>query len=287
MFWEKYYQGKEKFSLLNRVKEGEKEKIILKGSKETLELDLFSPATPRYPLLIFIHGLGITEKKKDFLLRSFLPLVKNGHPLLFYTLPGHLSRKQGNKKDNWRMDDAEFLRFFVQSVKEIRGLMDWFGEEQFDVLGISMGGMIGTVAMAMDERVQKGVFLLTGGNLEKILWRGVMRFVLPKDCDRETCHMLHLRYQEILEKGRLEELAELPRFCFLYDPLTFAHLLRGKDVLMVNGLLDGVINLSSAYELRRRMGNPSWLLFPGTHISLPLFLPLLRKRIEKFLQVSR
>ena len=287
LFWKKYYQGEERFSLVERVKEEGRERIRLKGEGEILEVELFSHGYHRHPPLIFIHGLGITERKKNFLIHSFSPLIKKGHPILFYTLPGHLSRGRGRKRHIWKMKDEEFLQFFVQSVKEIRGIMSWSGGEEFDILGISMGGMIGMITMALDKRVRKGVFLLTGGNFEKILWRGIMRFVIPKDCDRMTCRKLHLRYHEILDKGRLEELVELPRFCFLYDPLSFAHLLRSRDVLMINGFLDTVIPLSSARELKERIGSPYWVIYPGTHLSLPLFLPLLKKRIEKFLETSR
>ena len=56
----------------------------------------------------------------------------------------------------------------------MRQVVDWeesraeINEEQIAVIGISLGGIISAIAMGIDKRIGAGVFLVTGGNSEKI-----------------------------------------------------------------------------------------------------------------------
>ncbi|HEX68356.1 MAG TPA: alpha/beta hydrolase [bacterium] len=256
------------------------EKILIPEVEVELTLLIFnSTFTP----LIFLPGLGTSKRKMELIRFLFLSsLAEKGYPVIIYPSYGR------DKRKFFRMRDGEMWEFFQFHSYRIKKIMDWLEEKKkwhkFNLMGMSLGGMLGMMLLSEDERTRKGIFMGVGGDFEKILWQGALRFLLPKDCSRKQCHLLHEKYRKILKRGNFTELHSLPRYCFLYDPLTSAMRIKNKKVLLIHGLFDEVIPYPAFLTLKKALPQASSLLLPLTHTTLFLFLPLIKWRIEKFLK---
>ncbi|MBC7330817.1 MAG: alpha/beta hydrolase [Synergistetes bacterium] len=237
-------------------------------------VDVFIPKERKLSsLLLFVHGLGITKRRK--VLYSLLPrkLARLGVRSAFLTLPYHLERTPAGKPSAlWFRDfnDVETAAFFHQSVLDARVALRILndGSSPF-IAGISLGAMIAAITLAMEESLVGGFLILGGANLERIVWRSLVRlFMNEEGCSRGECHRhyrIYPRYlREVERRGSFREV-ELPKICFLFDPLTFAPLLRRKKVVMINSLFDMVIPPKSALELWEGLGRPEIHWLPSTH----------------------
>ena len=74
-----------------------------------------------------------------------------------------------------------------------------------------------------------------------------------------------------------------PYRSFLTDPLTYASLIRSRPLLMINALGDELIPREATLDLWKAAGKQAILWLPGTHITLWLWYPVIRHRIEAFL----
>lgn len=237
-------------------------------------VDLFTPKDDGFKaFLLFIHGLGITKRKK--LLYSLLPkrLARLGIKSAFLALPYHLERTPPGKSSAlWFRDfnDVQTAAFFHQAVLDARATLKLLacGARSY-VAGISLGAMIAIITLAVEESLKGGFLILGGGNLERIVWKGSVRlFMTEEGCGRGICHRLYKIYPEYLEevkrRGSWRDV-ELPKICFLFDPLTFAPFVKDKKITMINSLFDTVIPLKSAIELWRALGEPEIHWLPSTH----------------------
>lgn len=263
------------------VREGEK-----KRKSKITSIPLFTPerkvATLNYISkisnpVILLPGAGTDEKKGEKILEKKKYLLREGITVIFYNLKKELPP-----------DDMGFFEFFKKSIGEIKGVMSYLERsykiKKFSVLGISLGGIIGFVLSAVDDRIKKAVILISGGNFELITWRSLLRFTIKKDCPRKACKKMHQTYRKFLKDRFYTGIFDFPRKCFLYDPMTYAELLNGKRILMINGLFDFVIPFYSALSMKRRIKNCKTLWYPGTHLTITFFLPFLKRRILKFLK---
>ncbi|MCS7232798.1 MAG: hypothetical protein NZ900_01655 [Synergistetes bacterium] len=237
-------------------------------------VDVFIPKEKRFnSFLLFIHGLGISKRKK--LLYSLLPkkLAHLGVKSAFLTLPYHLERTPPGKSSAiWFRDfnDVETAAFFHQAVLDARVALRLLGKEGFSfVAGVSLGAMIAIITLAVENSLRGGFLILGGGNLERIVWKGLVRlFMTEEGCGRGICHRLYREYPSYLERikraGSWKEV-ELPKICFLFDPLTFAPFVKNKKIVMINSLFDMVIPWASALELWEALGEPEIHWLPSTH----------------------
>ncbi len=259
-----------------KVEKNEIEKIFLYSEKRKTG-ELFIPSYCS-SILIILPGAGFNEKSKRNILNRFNFLLRKGIGLCIFELTeGNLNKK-----------DAEFFEFFKDKVGEIRGIIRFiektFKEKEIFLLGISFGGIIGFIVSAIEEKIKKCIFLISGGNIEVITWQSMLRFYLKKDCSRRTCRRMHKIYRKLLNKELYEEIKNLPRKCFIYDPLTYVEKLKNKKILMVNGLFDTIIPFFCVLELKRKIKNMKVLWYPGTHFTFMYFFIFIKKKIIKFLK---
>ena len=266
---------------------------------------LFEPEQPKTNIpLIFLHGMG----DKNLVPLSWFPhqFAKNGIPSFFMILPYHFERtpkwmKSGKK---FLLDDMEnTVKDFRHAVIDLRTSMDFLEVNgnyngEFNFIGVSFGGMIGIIAMAVDERIKKAVFVVTGGNFVHITWKSLATRVLRKKyevdansdlygCTEKKCIEVHKDYFDYIKKLKtLDDLENVQptKECFLFDPLTFGHYLRRRQVIMYNALLDEVIPRQAAQELWEEMGKPErhWL-FSGHATSIFYRKRILNRSLELFL----
>jgi len=248
-------------------------------------------------ILLFLHGMG----DRNLSPLSWFPqkFAESGIASYLLILPYHFERtpkgmKSGKKFLLDDMDDT--IKDFRQAVIDLRASMDFLAREynasDFSIMGFSFGGMIGTITMAVDERIKNGVFVVTGGNFLYITWRSLATKMLRKKyeiessysiygCTVQKCIEVHKNYPEYINKLKTtKDLDTVPyvKGCYLFDPLTFAHFLKNKKVVLYNALLDEIIPRIAADLLWEEMGKPErhWLF--ADHITSVFYRRQILKR---------
>ena len=253
--------------------------------------DYFAPQNTPAPLLIISHGYGDTSLAPCLTLARLL--VKNGIAAFVLYLPFHSRRLSARQPDSILSGDARmWFDLNRRGIIEIRQVIDWsytrneIIHDKIGVVGISLGGMISAIAMAVDNRIREGIFITIGGNLEELGWgENISGNQVGHNCTREECRVVYSQYHDYLlkvaEKGL--ESVRPAKECFLIDPLTFARYLQGRPILMINGKNDEVVSERSTLALWEACGKPLLTWIPGTHAGAYSQTTLISAEIIKFL----
>ena len=256
--------------------------------------EYFQPWYSNVPLVILLHGMGDHSVIPcKFLARA---LASNGIACLILYLVVHSSRMPGNMRRQFpHLAHEEWFQVYQTSVVEVRQVIDWassqeeIDREKIAVAGISFGGFISAIAMGIDERVGAGVFIVAGGNSEKISYMSglstITRDYRRTEAEYQQIQQSYLQYlAEVAEKGL--ENVNPPRKSFLTDPMTFAHRLRQRPVLMINARWDEAISAEATLDFWQECGQPNIVWLPATHATIWLWYPLIRRKIAGFLRAS-
>ncbi len=254
--------------------------------------EYFQPlGVERAPLAILLHGMGdLSLIPCRLLARS---LVKRGIACFILYLVIHSRRMPEAVRQRLPyLTSEEWFESYQISVIDVRQVIDWAeGRDEIDrgqiaVAGISFGGFISAIAMGVDERIGAGVFLVMGGNGEKIT-RQSRRNAIKKGYQRTDAEYHHIQNSyaqylaEVAENG-FENVAP-DRESFLTDPLTFAYRLRQRPVLMINALWDEAIPREATLDFWVACGRPAIAWFPATHATIWLWYPIISRKIAGFL----
>ena len=248
----------------------------------------------KVPLAILVHGMGSHSVIPCKILAH--DLVKRGIACLVPYLTINSKRLPKSMRSNYPyLTPDEWFHTYRVSVVDIRQIVDWAQSrtelvaEQVIVLGISFGGFVSAIAMGIDERFKAGIFIVTGGDSNKMSWLSKNNQYRKRYPRSKKEHLgiqsSYARYlKEVSEKGFENVVPD--NQSFLTDPLTFAGYLKGKPVLMINALWDKYIPRESATELWQASGQPAIKWIPAGHTSLWLWYPAVLKSIDSFLQSS-
>ena len=248
-----------------------------------------------YPML----SIAINTIVYDFIIRSHLTyypqqLARNGITAMMPILPFHDDRVSafGDHGESFLTGPDEVMeRKFVQAVTDVRTCIDYLeqsGYRRVDIMGISSGGMIGTIAMALDPRIDRGVLIITGGNLELIAWKSVAmkQYRTARGKERRRLKERSVRLLEEFEDhaesfASNRNLQSIPPY-FRYDPSLFANLINRERVFMFNALIDPFIPRSAADDLWRRLGKPARRILPSGHLTAHVLFKgyIMRKSLE-------
>jgi dienelactone hydrolase len=237
----------------------------------TVHAEYFRPAVPgKRPAVIVLHILGA-----DFALSRYLAarLAERGVAALFVKLPyyGERQGKLGTKRF-LSADIERSIGAMRQGVLDVRRAAAWLAaQDEIDasrlgVTGISLGGIVSSLAAAIDPTLNRAAFLLAGGELHEILW------AMPEGA----------KYRQMwIDSGRNKD--DLKTLTTPYDPLTYAHRLKGKRLMMIAGNVDEVIPPASARALWIAAGKPpiTWLDC-GHYSSAGFLLPAIRHTVDFF-----
>lgn len=262
------------------------------GGDHTVHGEYFEPRTEGLaPLVILLHGVGDA---------SLVPcrwfarrLAGEGIACLVPRLVVHSSRMPGA---GWRqmpqLSDEQWFQSYRTSVVEVRQMLDWAGRRagidggRVAVLGVSFGGFISAIAMAVDERITAGVLIVSGGNSGKIGQKakaGVVRKgYRTTEAEYEAGQREYAAYLAEVETKGFED-AAASRRSYLNDPMTFSRYLRKRPVLMVNARWDEFIPRGAVEDLWEASGRPPIMWLPANHSLIWLWYPLIRRRISSFL----
>lgn len=262
------------------------------------------------PLLILIHGFNSKKSKLHNYYNFINKIVENNILCAFINLPFHIYRTPKGESSGQRLiyyDDMQTLEFFHQSVIDVRKFIDIIYSilpiKKIYISGISLGSMVSLITMANDSRIDKGIFLISGGNWEEIHWNGLLKFILRGNCNhedkitREKCREFYLKFPDFLKKFKqvspdiittdLENYPEIKKLiskkCFLCDPLAFAHKINPKNVLMINVKFDHYFSKNSTLQLWEELGKPEISWFNYFHSSKILTDKKVIKKILNFI----
>ncbi len=233
----------------------------------------------RGKLVIILHGLGHRGLESMF---YFPPeFAKRGISSIVLTLPFHGERKKYGANDGegfFVLDSVAVLTHFRQVIVDTRTLIDFTkngiikNADEISIFGLSLGGMSAVIAMGVDERIEKGIFALAGGNIAQIFWKSLVTLPL-----RRYIYAVEQNY-DISRKKK-----EYTKISLLYDPLTFGKFIKGRRVIMINGIGDPIIPRSATNELRKSLDNPPITYLFGGHSTIMIYRKSIAKKIAAFL----
>ncbi len=147
-----------------------------------------------------------------------------------------------------------------------------------------------TITMALDKRIEKGVFVVSGGNYEYITWKSIATKVLRisyeenKFCNPQACEKKHKSFDKaIINFKSLKMLEDMPP-CFTYDPSLFAKFIMPRETLFFTAMFDFFIPKRSSDDLWKRIGKPKRYILPAGHVSAHIIFKhfILNKTLEFF-----
>ncbi len=238
-------------------------------------------------MAILIHGLGDHSIIPCKLLAR--TLIKKGVACFILYLAFHSRRMPLDMiKRLPNLTPDEWFDGYKISVVDVRQIVDWAHDDgkiekrKIAVIGISLGGFISAISMGVDNRIDAGVFITMGGNYESITWaKGGSDDSIKAEYDIRK--KLYSQYLAEIE-GKGLGAVEPSRKSYLTDPMTFAHNLRQRPILMINALRDKYIPRQATIDFWRACDEPDISWYPCGHSSIWLLYPLLRKRISHFLE---
>ena len=240
------------------------------------------------PLAIIAHGMGNTSLIPPRWLA--LSLVKKGWAVYLPYLTVHSDRTP-KIRNPLSISSDEWLTIYHTSVVEMRQALEWaakrkeIDKRRMVIIGISFGGFVAAITMALEPDIKAGILIESGGNATKINYLSpVMR--------RHYGH-IPISYEKVQEEFQaflarvaergLEE-SSLANPHFLTDPLTFAFMLHGRPLLMINGYFDALIPRAAALEMARAAQAQHIRWLPAGHLSLWLWYPLISRMMRAFLR---
>jgi dienelactone hydrolase len=220
--------------------------------------------------VIVLHILGA-----DFALSRYVAarLADRGVAALFVKLPYYGERRPPGEPKRFLSTDVErSIGAMRQGICDVRRAAAWLaGRPEIDpdrlgITGISLGGIIASVAAAVDPTLNRAVLVLAGGDLARILWE------MPEAAKYRT-----------LWTGSGKNLADLRTLTEPYDPLTYAHRLVGKRLLMIAGNVDEVVPPDCTRALWSAAGRPPIVWYDCGHYSAVAYLlPAVRQAVDFF-----
>jgi len=133
------------------------------------------------PAVIYLHGIG-DHKAADYMRLGDSLLVEAGFAVLRLDAQYHGERKSSGFSLNL-LKDCPFAGRdgIVQTVFDLRRAADLLDEEQeiatehTGFLGVSLGGVIGSVFVGVEERIEYPIIALAGGGLKFLYGTGALK----------------------------------------------------------------------------------------------------------------
>jgi len=244
------------------------------------------------PLVVLLHGIGDLSVTPCRILAKVL--VRKGMASFIIYSVMHSKRMPADVMKRFpHLTSREWFESHVISVIDLLQVIDWaesraeINAEKIAAVGISFGGFISAIAMGLDNRIKAGGLIVTGGNSTKIGWETRAsdynrKRTQTREAYQKTLESYMKYLAEVEEKGL--EKVKPPEESFWTDPMTFAHRLRKRPVLMINARWDGAIPKEATLDFWEAAGKPpiSWL--PATHPTIWLWYPFIRGKIIRFLK---
>jgi dienelactone hydrolase len=213
--------------------------------------------------IILIHHRGGDIETLDAMAKIF---ANRGISALTMLMPYHGIRAPSGTKSGEFFTSANIkltIDAFRQAVLEIHWATDWLQtlHSHIGILGISLGGIVATLACAHDYRLKTACICHSGADLAAVTFRGIAT----------------RKIREAFEKVKITE-DELRTYWKAIDPVNYIHKMKETDVLQLNTIQDTVFplscqkKLSSAFKESNVKLKLSLFPFPCGHYSAGKYL---------------
>jgi len=156
----------------------------------------------------------------------------------------------------------------IRRAKAILAARPDVDPHQIAITGVSLGGIVTSLAAGVDGEFNRVVPILAGGDLAEMIFTSA----------RETRQMR----QVMAAKGMSREDAE--RFLAPIEPLNFASRIAPGTCLMINAAHDEIIPKDATEALNKAIGSPQILWHPLGHYSSIFYLPKIRQSAIDFIK---
>ena len=257
--------------------------------------EYFEPVNKDHaPLTILIHGWGDHSVWPFKLMID--GLIHRGIACFILYLPFHANRLPVEMKSRLsNLTPDEWFTGYQMAVTDVRRVIDWATQNehtynrQINVIALSLGAFVASMAMGIDRRIKAGVFIVHGGNTGKMMQTNSVsrfgkRYRVPDKEYRENQKNYSSYLAEVANKG-FENVTPAQR-TYLIDPVTYAPMLKGRPVLMINARWDEIIPQEASLDFWKACGECERIIFPATHASIWIWYPLIMRKINRFLKSS-
>lgn len=187
-------------------------------------------------------------------------LASRGINSLIITLPFQMERKPASLDSKIFLQNPSLVsQAIVQAVNDVRVGVSWLRTREendpsrIGICGVSLGGMIASLAAGVMGDFPKATFILAGGDLVKLVSKYQNSQV----------------FREVMEKLGGERGEKIIRFLLQpYDPLTYSQRLTETEVLMINAWNDEIIPRECTLALYNSLPQARILWYPGGHYQL-------------------
>lgn len=199
-----------------------------------------------FPVIILIHGLG-DRKTVDYIEAGNKYFLEAGYAVLRLDVSNHGDRL----KNDYEFNMTEGYRYWsrdiiTQTVFDLRRAIDFIytrdelDHERIGFYGISLGGIIGTVFCAVEERLKVPVIALAGGSLNIMFGMDAL--------SQDTKNYLSI-----------------------IDPINFVKMISPRPLLMINAENDDIVPPIMSKILFKAARDPKEIIwYPAKHHDIPI-----------------
>lgn len=209
----------------------------------------------KLPCVILMHGLGGDKRMFQMLWGS---LTQAGYALFAIDAQYHGERRPSDDIPFFGMYPYRARDALIQTVIDLRRGVDYLqtrkeiDPDKIGYLGASMGGIIGSMFAAVDERVKAPVLLVAGGD-----WRILM--------EKST-----LSVWRDAARNNPKQMEEALRVMDVVDPVNWVGRIAPRPVLFINGDADDVVPVDSNKALHNAANEPKKIVwYKGGHVPPP------------------
>jgi pimeloyl-ACP methyl ester carboxylesterase len=240
----------------------------ISGPIEPVDVELYYHEGDPRPVVMLLPILGGRYDLERGLTRY---MAENG-------FAGAMLKRRGKLLDA-QQSMTQARAAFVGAVVDVRRTLDWLARrpevqgDRVGLFGISRGGIVASLAAAVDPRVQAATLALAGGGIPTII------------AHTNESEVVDFRDAQV---RRLQSFDEFMRQAHVLlrdiDPLAHAHRLDPRRVLMLNAIFDTVIPRANQLALWSAAGKPTLYEFPVGHYGLVAFLWYCRAKARDHFQ---
>ena len=216
------------------------------NAKVTGLLSLPKNGNAPFPIVILMHGLG-DRKTVDYIEVGNQYFLEAGYAVLRLDISNHGDRL----KNDYDFDMTDGYRYWSrdiisQTVFDLRRAVDFIytrdkiDHDRIGYYGISLGGIIGTIFCAVEERVNVPVIALAGGSLNLMFG--------------------------------IDALAQdTKNYLSIIDPINFVKMIAPRPLLMINAENDDIVPPATSKLLFKAAKDPKEIIwYPAKHHDIPI-----------------
>ncbi len=208
------------------------------------------PVGRKRPCIIMQHGYS--GNKTDVKSFGLLDIVRAGYNVFAIDAQYHGERSVKGK-DIFSADIGSDAKAIVQTVVDLRRGVDLLetrkevDPKRISYIGVSMGGILGSIFAGVDQRVKAPVLVVGGGD-----WKTLVN-------ESEIGPARYLRFLE--KNGQIESVDKLAERMKYVEPLNHVWRISPRPVLFINNTTDKIVPVSTNKLLQAKAREPKKIVW--------------------------